>query len=127
MTDNEVVKAALKCSNGLSCDGCLYNERGCRGLVSALLAIYNRQQAEVEKLKAMVNAELDTIHSLGDDCERVLEEEQDLVKNAKAEAIREFAERLKEEKVWDADTRCGYVQVVDVGDIENLVEEMVGE
>ena len=22
------------------------------------------------------------------------------------------------EKAWDADTRCGYVQVVDVGDIE---------
>lgn len=23
------------------------------------------------------------------------------------------------EKAWDADTRCGYVQVVDVGDIED--------
>lgn len=23
------------------------------------------------------------------------------------------------EKAWDADTRCGYVQVVDVGDIES--------
>lgn len=28
------------------------------------------------------------------------------------------ADVLKE-KAWDADTRCGYVQVVDVGDIDN--------
>lgn len=28
------------------------------------------------------------------------------------------ADALKE-KAWDADTRCGYVQVVDVGDIDN--------
>ena len=25
------------------------------------------------------------------------------------------------EKAWDADTRCGYVQVVDVGDIEEAI------
>lgn len=28
------------------------------------------------------------------------------------------ADALKE-KAWDADTRCGYVQVVDVGDIDD--------
>lgn len=34
------------------------------------------------------------------------------------------AEKLKQ-KAWDADTRCGYVQVVDVGDIDDAptVEE----
>ena len=48
------------------------------------------QRAEIEKLQAMVSAELDTIHDLGDDYERVLEEEQEFVKKAKAEAIEEF-------------------------------------
>lgn len=44
----------------------------------------------------------------------------------KAEAYKEFAEKLKEKR-WDAECRVGYVQVVDVGDIDEVLKEMVGE
>lgn len=35
------------------------------------------------------------------------------------------ADKLLKKK-WDADTRCGYVQVVDIGDINDIAEEMTG-
>ena len=47
--------------------------------------------------------------------------------NLKSAARKEFVERLIEEKSWDVDCRCGYVHVVDVGDIEDLLEEMEKE
>ena len=46
------------------------------------------------------------------------------IEKAKAKAVKEFAEKVKE-KVWDADTRCGYVQVVDIGDIEELCSRII--
>ena len=33
--------------------------------------------------------------------------------------MRRFDYGFLKEKAWDADTRCGYVQVVDVGDIDD--------
>lgn len=48
------------------------------------LNFIERQQAEIERLKSMNQAKLDTIHDL-----------QEELSTAKAEAIKEFAERLK--------------------------------
>lgn len=45
------------------------------------------------------------------------------VEEAKAEAIKEFAERLKKEKF----THTNFGELVYVEDIDNLVKEMVGE
>lgn len=44
----------------------------------------------------------------------------------KAEAYKEFAEKLKEKR-WDAECRVGYVQVIDVGDIDEVLKEMEDE
>ena len=57
--------------------------------------------------------------------EKVAEFELD-IESIKAEAIREFAERLKEQyEIWD-DDEC-YFDYVTTGQIDNLVKEMVGD
>lgn len=95
--------------------------------VKFLKDLINRQNAEIERRKnnlfCKVEIDEETMRSIIN--EKVAEFEID-IKAIKVEAIKEFAERLME-KSWDADTRVGYVQVVDVGDIEDLVKEMVGE
>lgn len=55
--------------------------------------------------------------------------ETDYVKTAKAEAVKEFAEKLKEHKI-DVDVSFGYgkevyTEAVAVIEIDNLVKEMV--
>ena len=62
-------------------------------------------KAEIERLKAVADAELDTIHDMGEDYERVLEEEPMLIQKAKSEAIKECAERLKTEFEITPNTR----------------------
>lgn len=67
----------------------------------------NRQQAEIEKLKKQI-AEVN--------------------KTIKSEAIKEFAKRLKEMKYESIEWAHGeHPYVVEESDIDNLVEEMVGE
>jgi FtsZ-binding cell division protein ZapB len=79
----------------------------------------SRQRAEIERLKC----DNSNIHRLfSDACKRV-DELDKLNETVKAEAIKEFAERLKEKKQWDVDIP----DYVYVEDIDNLVKEMVGE
>ena len=117
-----------------------------------LLDLINRQKAEIEALRMdnqqlqsdIANANMNADHSLAE-IERLTEENKkvsaymgngwgyvsflEFVKNQRAEAIKEFAERLKEElnnvarvKIDDYDYYC-----VGLGFIDNLVKEMVGE
>ena len=44
-------------------------------------------KAEKEKLKAIAAAELDTIHALGEDYERLLEEQAEMVRKAEIESL----------------------------------------
>lgn len=53
-------------------------------------------KAEIKRLQAVADAELDSIHALGDDYERLLDEQAELILKAKEEAINEFAERVYE-------------------------------
>ena len=56
-----------------------------------LLHIIKIRDAEIEKLKAIANAELDTIHKLGDDFERLLEDAETskaIISHQKAEIER---------------------------------------
>ena len=77
MTDNEIIKA-------LECDAISEFDHW-------VLDLINRQKAEIERLT--VPKEL-----IDDDfCGVVCEFAEELIKKAKAEAIKEFAERLKNE------------------------------
>lgn len=71
--DNEIIRGLERMS-----------EEDPDGFSSDLLNLINRQKAEIERLKSMNQSKLDIIHDVRADLE-----------TAKSEAIREFAERLK--------------------------------
>lgn len=86
-------------------------------------------KAEIKRLQAVADAELDSIHALGDDYERLLKEESELVEKARIEAINEFAEKLREnikairkaERTNFAKLRYGYCLL----EIDNVKKEML--
>lgn len=96
MLDNEIIKALERCPQHHECCYCNSVEEcgNKRVLTASTLDLINRQNAEIEKLKAMADAELDTIHNLGDDYARVLEEMQKVVEKAKVDAVKEFVDKL---------------------------------
>lgn len=133
MTDNEIIKALECCSIGETYTDCEKNgcplylgiTMGCKyidkenQLYSDALDLINRQKAEIEKLKGS------TIVSN-------IMESQRIKREAKAEAYKEFTERLKNKiktecnpygkPTFDYDTSLAIMRYID-----NLVKEMVGE
>ncbi len=103
MTDNEIIKALETCCGDNGCFGCPYTkDYSCRLLrnpIKDALDLINRQKAEIERLNY---ENLQTIAS---------------IKHLKAEAIKEFAERLKKETKG----------LIGANFIDNLVKEMVGD
>ena len=134
MTDNEIIKALECCSKSDTednyCDGCPYEkEKYCASKISKdSLDLINRLQAEIKSLER----ENDILSIIADTAfQDGLNEAQDLYAeqvNAeiKTEAIKEFAERLKEQ----SDSHFDYSELVfEIGEekIDNLVKEMEGE
>lgn len=115
MTDSEIIKA-LECCAWCppSCRECPYTLKECSSLRNHALALINRQKAEIERLQDY-NENLLCINT--DLSNNLLDE----VKTARAEAVKEFAERLKEQRIkpefpWDDFT-------VTEGMIDDLVKE----
>lgn len=116
MTDNDIVKGLEYCVDKGYCPSCpcYDNASNCKIEYDALDLI-KRQQAEIERLECSAKDWEETARQLFISRE-----------NIKAEAVKEFAERLKEESKWlplTSVTDC----FVTVSQIDNLVEEMVGE
>ena len=90
MTDKEIIKALECCMNGRCDDECPFREtrEHCHNLDSLILDLINRYEAEIERLTVNMNA-----FGLG------MKREKERADNAKAEAIKEFAERLCEGRV----------------------------
>ena len=102
MTDNEIIKA-LECCNKGDCDNCPNNFGNCyANLAGYALDLISRQKAEVERLKAydeMADGYADAVEQ---------------------NAIKEFAERLKEELVdWVGADGC-----IPFYRIKRVIEEM---
>lgn len=120
MTENDTIKA-LGCGKSIECKDCPYRDvEMCLDKVCEdALSIINRQKAEISKLKGQV-ARLKQY-----DEERDIRLHARLSATAKAEGIKEFAERLKALKIkpefpWD-----DFFVTEDA--IDNLVKEMTGE
>ena len=114
MTDNEIVKALECCSkdeiNGLNIF--TYGGVPMRSLLRYILDLINRLQGENERLKQIIEDKGGLI----------------LTETAKAEAYKEFAERLKERAIQTSfDPIYGSIMTVDVDDVDNLLKELVGE
>ena len=122
MTDNEIIKA-LECHKNEtnSCIVCpySYSMRGCSlTMASDALDLINRQKAEIERLQEVTEN---------------LQYEYDLMRQEKAvveaEAIKEFAERLKDYYIKDKRYKRPHAStmIIFLFDlIDKLVKEMVG-
>ena len=129
MTDNEIVKALEYCFtndwNRTKCDKCKFytGKTQCvEDLKSASIYLIKRQKAEIERLKCEMGK------LLPKDCAYTVQMEvsNKLETQIRAEAVKEFAERLKE-KSYKTIRNYGLTKdVVEVCDIDNLVKEMVG-
>ena len=85
-------------------------------LINLALDIIDRQQAEIEKLKEEIQ--------ITKDAYTMLQTKNEIIKS---EAVKEFAEKLKE-KSFETIRNYGLTKdVVEVCDIDNLVKEMVGD
>ena len=124
-TDEEVIKALKCCLNSrhlMSCQECCFHGKSVNcvyWLEYNALDLINRQKAEIERLT--------TLAELGQMRANDYRAMRDKAKTAKAEAIKEFAERLKQ-TAYTHSTITGYqYPVVDVAEIDELVREMTEE
>ena len=91
LTDKEIIKGLEHCKRPTGqhdCDNCPYvDSRGVctTNMLNDTLDLINRQQAEIEKQKRKTDVVVENYQNL---CDRYIE--------ARAEAIKEFAERLRE-------------------------------
>lgn len=118
MTDNEIIKALEKCASiGESCEGCpFYEYTDCdTRLKEEFHNLINRQNAEIERLGKDRYIFKDGVLELIPRTD---------IEEIKSEAIKEFAERLKEKATSTFYEEHKYV---DTEDIDNLVKEMAGD
>jgi hypothetical protein len=134
MTDNEIIKALECCCEAELNEDCekmkcpLFDNEMCNcmnmgdenALYRYALDLINRQQAENKELKT---ENLILSQKRFNIFERI-EFTDKLKKQTKAEAIKEFVERLKESNHGTLSYCTGWV---DFDDIDNLVKEMVGK
>ena len=129
MTDAEIIKALECCTSdevGM-CHICPL-DGGCNGditiLLNCSLDLINRQKEEIERLKNNVFCEVvideETMRNIVN--EKVAGFELDIA-SIKAEAIKEFAERLKNKFEISSAYSFGYFEC----QIDNLVKEMEGD
>lgn len=120
MTDNEIIKALERCPQHTECCYCNSLEEcgNKRILTTSVFDLINRQKAENDSLKADLakcSIRLDNLYKTADEI--------------KSEAIKEFAEKLKEEIRCEDDCGyhcygCGYECKDYVIAVDNLVKEM---
>ena len=108
MTDNDIIQVLEKNLKLMLYDGDLQRA----STISEAIALINRQKAEIERLTINMNA-----FCLG------MKREAEKASNARAEAITEFAARLK--KRYEFHIICDWRTLN--GEIDDLVKEMLGD
>ena len=129
-TDNEIVKTlecCKKATNYEDCKNCYYvkctNPRGCyRELLNDVLDLINRQKEEIERLEKNLETETNHITRLENQIERLLQR----LKTAKAEAYKEFAERLMKKFDIKGFTWFEIEEKLFIEEVNNLLKEMEG-
>lgn len=152
LTDNEIVKALECCMESNSCSKCPFANiadiRICTSKMSKnTLDLINRQKAEINRKEKVfietlrrcalkdeiISEKTAEIERVRAKCETRTQEKLELgriytqkLKTAKAEAHKEFAERLKD-KFFKIRYCESYYCVVDIDDIDNLLKKLVGD
>lgn len=122
MNDNDIIKALEHCLVSGDCAVCMYNEARCLDLTQDAFDLINRQKAEIDRL-------IDLTFELTEDNEAWVADNHDLrieLKTAKAEAIKEFAQRIEPKLANNTDiSAVGYQAMIAI--IDSLVKEMIGD
>lgn len=97
-----------------------------------IIDVFNRQKAEIERLKRHNNILVNRVSRRNSEIERLkkfalIRAFDRFEKETKAEAYKEFAERLKEKAYTYSDITGYQSTVVDVCEIDGVYEELVGE
>ena len=126
MTDEQIIKA-LRCCGMRDCGKCPYVgfKEECSNLSILALDLINRQNAEIERLKRGVTFTF-TIEDFESIKETII---SNIDNKIKSEAIKEFAERLKDDIRLDEECKyncisCCYECKEFVPQIDKLVKEM---
>ena len=130
MTDNEIIKY-MQCviGNEVNCSECEYQKAlpfpSCRRMCAKnALDLINRQKAEIERLKECPKCVYEYDGEVMEYCVQGACPNFKTVEQIKSEAVKEFAERLKE-KSFQSFGNYGITRdVVEVCDIDNLIKEM---
>jgi peptidoglycan hydrolase CwlO-like protein len=150
LTDNEIIKALWCCAGKYPCGGCPGEKVDCEiepyaldlinrqkeqinGLIAAqetLQKYLAEKQEQIEKLEKIEHFATKTIDTQQAEIKRLQHKNSELqheILSCKAEAIKEFAERLKNNMIATHRRKDGFC-IYDVNNeqIDNLVKEMVG-
>lgn len=149
LTDNDIKKSLGDCAE--YCDDCLKcpsfnfcNEHDSKTLITAVLDIINRLEAERDNLKESRDrwkqiaedfdkASRDTekeIEGLQAENERLQIEKDNLIKTyseCQVANLKEYVKRLKEKAYTECDITGYKYQVVQIEEIDNTLIEMVGD
>jgi hypothetical protein len=116
MTENEIIKA-LECCNSTERGHCLnkcpyynYSANCTQSMINDALDFINRQKAEIERLRKAIKVQ-----------DIMIEQQDYKLKQAKSEAIKEFAELVKMEFYKEFDE---LIPSIMADRIDNLVKEM---
>lgn len=129
MTDEQIVKGLECCVSRKGCDACEFYMHDTCFVVrhKEIFDLIKRQQAEIEELKKVGNKidSLGAVAALMDQKERLACFKNEWEREVRAEAVREFAEKLKKWKYQSSDWSHGeHPFVVEETDIDELVIEM---
>lgn len=125
MTDEQIIKALECCSTDVrenTCPKCaFYKKHRCSTLMlNAVSDLINRQKARTKELEKRISYLEESI-----DCSRkVYNRSLQKMQQLKSEAIKEFAEQLKETAYSYSDISGYRSTVVDADSIDNLIKEM---
>ena len=143
MNDSEIIKGLECCYKTFECETCPYNREDnkrmymgspeCKGVsIKDVVDLINRQRAEIDRLNIDLKAMRGAANSWKAEVQRICKKEFDNieidVETVKSEAVREFAEKLKEHSCnlteYDEGGWSDTVSAVKVEDIDRLVGEM---
>lgn len=144
MTDEQIIKAYERCftlgfdeSTCYECPFYTATAKCTEDLRDSALDLINRQKAEIERLKTENKIYIEANQVIGHQRDQRDKEINELQKQIdgldvrenkiKAEAYKEFAERLKGYAIGENGSKEKAYFFVEVQDIDNLVKEMVGE
>lgn len=119
MTDTEIIKALECCITDEGFEGIIFVE-----LIKDALDLINRQKTEIERLEAEADQIAEDYSNLVIEKDELFDEAEKLIKKAKAEAVKEFADRLHDEVFIMSRTPEGDI---DFNDFEVLLRKIQKE